>query len=161
METICIRPAGSCDVDQILDISQSSGLSPWTRSDVEQETDRSDSIVLVSSPIGSDSNIVGFISGRLVPGTGRESGSEAEIYNVGVRPAFRGSGVGSRLLDEFVGCCVTAGAAKIWLEVRASNKTAIGFYRRHNFTETGIRKGFYRDPVEDAVLMSRSLGHTL
>jgi ribosomal-protein-alanine N-acetyltransferase len=51
-----------------------------------------------------------------------------------------------------------AGIARVYLEVRASNEPAIALYKRHGFTECGHRVRYYRDPVEDAILLSLAHG---
>lgn len=75
-------------------------------------------------------------------------GGEAELLNLAVRPEARRRGVGRALLALLAG-------RKVWLEVRASNAAAIRFYESQGFRVCGRRKGYYRDPEEDAVLMVR------
>lgn len=75
-------------------------------------------------------------------------GGEAELLNLAVRPEARRRGVGRALLALLAG-------RKVWLEVRASNEAAIRFYESQGFRVCGRRKGYYRNPDEDAVLMVR------
>jgi ribosomal-protein-alanine N-acetyltransferase len=75
-------------------------------------------------------------------------GGEAELLNLAVRPEARRRGVGRALL-------ALLGGRKVWLEVRASNEAAIRFYESQGFRVYGLRKAYYRDPDEDAVLMAR------
>ncbi len=72
----------------------------------------------------------------------------AELLNLAVHPRARRRGVGRALVEA-------AGSRRAWLEVRASNKGAIEFYRSLGFTICGRRRRYYRDPEEDAVLMAR------
>ena len=82
---------------------------------------------------------------------------ECEIARVGVPSRMRRQGVASFLLHELVMFCHANSILKILLDVRESNEGARAFYKRSGFAEDGIRKNFYTDPVEHAVLMSRNL----
>ena len=77
------------------------------------------------------------------------------IMNVAVHPEYRRQGVASRLLDELFD--LTAGDARrgYTLEVRVSNATAIALYERFGFEPSGIRRGYYTDNREDALIMWR------
>jgi len=79
---------------------------------------------------------------------------EGYIDNIAVEPAARRHGVASALLDVY---CRFAAAnlAFLSLEVRASNAPAIGLYEKYGFRRAGLRPGYYRDPKEDAVIMTR------
>jgi ribosomal-protein-alanine N-acetyltransferase len=138
------------DVYDLKRIETECGLSPWTIQAYESEFLRSDSIMLKAQ--GEDGEIFGFLVGRAP----RDNG-DAEIYNLGTAPAFRRKGIASMLLREFRTVCVERRISAVWLEVRATNNGAIDFYRSHGFESKGIRRNFYSDPAEDAVLMALSL----
>ena len=121
-------------------------LSPWTLESYLKELKREDSVVLKAE--NRDGSITGFLLGRA------PRGGEAAIYNIGTVVAFRGSGVGSLLLEEFRKQSVERRCSAVWLEVRASNETAINFYLKRGFVKRGVRPGFYSNPVDDALLMS-------
>ena len=74
-----------------------------------------------------------------------------------VEKESRKAGIGTRLLDEFIARCPEQGVSVIHLEVRESGMPARNLYRKMGFTEDGIRKRYYTDPVEDAVLMTLTL----
>jgi ribosomal-protein-alanine N-acetyltransferase len=95
--------------------------------------------------------LVGFLIGRVVV-------DEFEILNMAVSQAHRRSGIGSKVLDTALEFSRTAGSARAYLEVRASNGPALALYKRHGFGESGRRAQYYRDPVEDALLLSLRLG---
>ncbi len=82
---------------------------------------------------------------------------EAEILRLGVRPAWRRLGWGRVLLDGMVERLAGAGVTRLHLEVRAHNDAAQTLYRAAGFQETGRRRGYYREPIDDAVLMARDL----
>jgi ribosomal-protein-alanine N-acetyltransferase len=77
-----------------------------------------------------------------------------ELQNIIVAPTVRRRGIASSLLKELIAYAVTAGAQKIFLEVRASNHSARALYMKMGFKEVGLRKGYYADPSEDAILCS-------
>ena len=78
----------------------------------------------------------------------------ADIFtNVAVAPVERCHGVGGMLLTELLKIAENKGVARIVLEVRASNDSAIRLYERNGFVQCGMRKGFYEFPKEDAYVM--------
>ena len=97
--------------------------------------------------------LVGFLIGRI-------AADEFEILNMAVYRAHRRSGIGSRLLESALEFSRTVGSARAYLEVRASNGPALALYKRHGFTECGRRAGYYREPLEDALLLCLRLGGT-
>jgi ribosomal-protein-alanine acetyltransferase len=101
-----------------------------------------------------DGGVAGFLFGRVAAG-------EFEILNMAVSRAHRRSGIGSKLLVFALEFSISAGSARAYLEVRASNGPAISLYARHGFTECGRRTRYYREPEEDALLFSRRTDGTL
>ena len=82
---------------------------------------------------------------------------EAEIIEVAVSENLRRCGLGSELMNEVFDWCQKNGISQIFLEVRESNFPARAYYKKFGFVEDGVRKNYYRDPVENAVLMSKKL----
>ena len=99
---------------------------------------------------------VGFAVGMVL-----ESGAwcEGEVENVVVVERARRKGIGRALCGAVVGWCFAEGSSLVRLEVRASNEGAIGLYGGLGFRETGVRKGYYRGPVEDALEMEMDQPH--
>jgi [ribosomal protein S18]-alanine N-acetyltransferase len=83
------------------------------------------------------------------------AGGEGEIANLAVDPDARGQGVGSALLDAALEEARRQSASRVFLEVRSSNLRARQLYESRGFTEVGRRRGYYRRPVEDAVILRR------
>jgi ribosomal-protein-alanine N-acetyltransferase len=98
------------------------------------------------SAIDEDGSIVAYVLGRLIA-------PEAEIYRVAVRMDKRRRGIGYRLLDYAVKSERGHGLESVFLEVRASNVPARNLYHSYGFSEIGERKNYYRDPVENAIVM--------
>jgi ribosomal-protein-alanine N-acetyltransferase len=94
--------------------------------------------------------IVGFIVAHRVD-------AEWELENIVVAETARRQGVGSRLINEFVAHARSLQSSGIFLEVRQSNQRARALYRKEGFEDTGLRKSYYSDPPEDAILCRLSL----
>lgn len=82
---------------------------------------------------------------------------EAEIARIAVGEKIRRQGVGRGLLDYVCACCKEKKIERLLLDVRENNVGARAFYQQYGFTEDGIRKNFYDQPKENAVLMSKVL----
>jgi ribosomal-protein-alanine N-acetyltransferase len=87
----------------------------------------------------------------------RTMADEAEILNLAVASASRRRGIGSRLMEDALAACKTAGVKRIFLEVRDSNDAARKFYLRMGFTEVGRRRKYYSGPMEDALVLARTV----
>ncbi len=138
---VTIRSAVPDDVPAFLAIEQeAASAAHWTR---EQYARLAESeVVLVAEEEG---NISGFVCAKIVAG-------DWEIENIVVAEHARRRGVGSGLLKELVRRARNQAGAAVWLEVRESNRAARRLYQNHGFRESGRRRGYYREPVEDAVL---------
>jgi ribosomal-protein-alanine N-acetyltransferase len=79
--------------------------------------------------------------------------NEGHITNVAVHPDMRKRGLGDKLISELIARSNVAGMKRYTLEVRVSNQTAINVYRKFGFVEAGIRKNYYEDNSEDALIM--------
>lgn len=82
---------------------------------------------------------------------------EAEILEVAVAGNLRREGIASGLMSEILEWCKKNGISQIFLEVRESNFPAINYYKKFGFSGNGFRKNYYRNPSENAVLMSKKL----
>ncbi len=98
-----------------------------------------------------EGEIVGTIGLRLIAG-------EGEITNVAVLPAWRGRGIAGQLLREALRIGTEEGTEAFTLEVRASNRPAIALYEHAGFRTEGVRRGFYENPAEDALIMWNRAG---
>jgi len=79
---------------------------------------------------------------------------EAHITNIAMRESYRRRGVGELLLISIIDLAIKLSARYITLEVRASNTAAQSLYLKHGFTQAGLRRGYYTDNGEDAILMT-------
>jgi [ribosomal protein S18]-alanine N-acetyltransferase len=82
---------------------------------------------------------------------------EAHIMTVGVRKNYRRQGIGQLMLKSAIELAISCSAFAITLEVRRSNTDALSLYVKHGFTERGVRKNYYNETNEDAVIMTKEL----
>ncbi len=94
-----------------------------------------------------DGEVAGVLIGRIVA-------DEFEIMNLAVDPDDRRKGIATALVDSALDSARSEGCKAAHLEVRASNAAAIGLYRARGFAETGRRKRYYDNPIEDALLLT-------
>ena len=94
--------------------------------------------------------VIGYASGRATP-------PEAEVYRVAVRPDARRRGIGLALMGALELRFAGQGCGRFYLEVRASNAPARHLYESLGYEEVGVRRHYYRAPVEDAVLYEKNL----
>lgn len=78
---------------------------------------------------------------------------EGHITNIAVHPEFRGNGIGSALLEELISLAKKEGILSLTLEVRKGNIVAQSLYNKYGFVVEGLRKAYYADNGEDAVIM--------
>lgn len=120
------------------------GAEPWTESQLLSELQSPAARLFVAEGEGG---VLGFAVFQL-------AADEASLYALNVDPAARRKGVGAALLAGALGALRAEGAARCFLEVRAANAPALALYRRLGFAAAGVRRGFYRDPPDDAVVMA-------
>jgi [ribosomal protein S18]-alanine N-acetyltransferase len=93
-----------------------------------------------------DGVLVGFLVARAMAG-------EMEILNLAVDTVLRRRGIGQALLQEALSWAAQNGLVRVFLEVRSSNAAARKFYQAQGFASSGIRKDYYRDPIENALVL--------
>ena len=81
--------------------------------------------------------------------------NEGHITNIAVRKAYRNRGVGDALLKRLIALAVEKEMIGLTLEVRVSNAAALRLYEKNGFTREGLRKNYYEDTKEDAIIMWR------
>jgi ribosomal-protein-alanine N-acetyltransferase len=82
---------------------------------------------------------------------------ELQIDNLAVSEQWRRQGIGGALLKSALSMAARLGARTAMLEVRAANASARLFYEKEGFTPVGLRKRYYADPPDDALLLSREI----
>jgi ribosomal-protein-alanine N-acetyltransferase len=127
----------------VLGIEERTSSTPWSLGLFLAEARREERIYLVAR---SGHRVVGF-AGLLFALT------DGHVTTIAVDPDHQGHGIGTRLLLVLLRRAVARGAEAVTLEVRASNQPAQALYRRFGFAPAGVRSGYYRDPVEDALVL--------
>lgn len=149
MSAAAIRFLESRDIPTILRIQASSREAAQWLQPAYESVGRNGEQAWVAEHEGP---VVGFLIAHAVAG-------EIEILNLAVDPNVRHKGIGRALLWEALSWAAQNGASRVFLEVRSSNAAARQFYQAHGFASSGLRRSYYRNPVEDALLLSRSLVH--
>jgi len=154
-----IRLGEPSDLPLLLALERSIPTAPhWTEAEYTQCFEASaDSrvkrqlFVAESSPTPT---LQGFAVAKLllIP-NGDAFESEAELESIAVAPSARRLGIGSRLCEAVRDWAAKAGATSLELEVRSGSDAAIALYRQFGFTPYATRPTYYRDPIEDALLM--------
>jgi len=133
------------DLDEVLALEEATFTNPWTREMFEWELTGSDvSAVYVVRADGS-APVAGYCCVWLLF-------DELHINQVAVDPALRGRGIGRALMGHVLGDARRRGARRATLEVRASNHAARQLYESLGFVQSGVRRGYYTQPGEDALI---------
>ena len=164
MTEFSISPSVLQDVDRLYEIECACFAIPWSRDSLSSFIANSEHTFCLAARA-----YTGEIHGQLIsPVPEKGSGykeiigyigvmyvlDEGEISNIAVHPDFRGAGIGSALLRDAQEYCRRIGVKTIHLEVRPGNQYALALYRSCGFIQTGLRRGYYADNGEDALLFS-------
>jgi len=149
-----IRQMTVADLDRVMAIALSLPDAPrWpeaTYLDLLKAESKPRRIALIAaSPMPGTA--VGFAVASFLP-------PQAELESIAVTAQSQRQGLGRELFDALARKLRAKGVKEIVLEVRGSNRPALAFYRCLGFTKTGLRRSYYTDPVEDALLMRLRLG---
>jgi [ribosomal protein S18]-alanine N-acetyltransferase len=147
MGPLVIEPLTPDQIDAVLEIEHASFTNPWTRAMYLAELENAEvSFCYVARD--ADGRAIGFCSFWRVL-------DELHINNLAVLPAFRRTGVATRLLEFVLSAGAALGAIHSTLEVRRSNDAARLLYEKFGFSVAGVRRDYYTKPVEDALVLWR------
>jgi len=135
------------DVPQVTEIDREAFPTLWPPANYERELKNGLAHYIVAGDEGAGHHIIGFAGLWMLV-------DEAHITNIAVREKHRRQGIGERLLIATIELAIELGANLITLEVRSSNTEAQKLYAKYGFVRVGLRRGYYTDNREDAVLMS-------
>lgn len=138
-----IRPLRDSDLGGVLAIERCAMTGPWTEAQIRSELTAANGLALVAD---CGDALCGYVFFRKCP-------PECELLHLAVAPAWRRQGVGAALLRQGLFRLAGEGCTVCFLEVRPSNEAARQLYAHAGFIETGRRKHYYSQPVEDALLM--------
>ena len=132
------------DLDEILEIEETAFKSPWPRGAFEMEFKNKRSYNLVCKTESGE--LIGYCLSWLIY-------DEIHILKVAVKDDCRNMGIGRKLIIETLDYFMTIGANHAVLEVRLDNLSAIGLYEKMGFEVLRVRKNYYRETGEDALVM--------
>jgi ribosomal-protein-alanine N-acetyltransferase len=131
------------DVFKVSEIERLCFSVPWSLEAVRKGLENSLDTWLV---LEEEGDILGYCVFRVIAG-------EGELLRIAVLPAYRGRGLSKKLMDQLVDFSRKKGVKSFSLEVRESNKNARSLYKTYGFEEETIRKNYYLNPCENAVMM--------
>lgn len=132
------------DIPHVCEIEQEAFLTPWTSGAFHNELTNNHFAHYMIMDCGGE--VAGYGGMWLIM-------DEAHITNIAVKDRFRGQKLGERLMIELKRTASYIGAVRMTLEVRASNYIAQNLYEKLGFKSAGVRKGYYTDNQEDAIIM--------
>lgn len=138
-----IEKMKNSDIDEVLALEEKCFSLPWTRQMFCEELKNDAAHYIV---IRSDEKIVAY-------GGYWHSVDQADITNVAVDPDYRREGLGLKVMSYMIDEAKKLGVCNMALEVRKSNDAAIALYEKHGFLAVGVRKRYYSDNGEDAIIM--------
>jgi ribosomal-protein-alanine N-acetyltransferase len=132
-------------VTQVAQLEKMCFADPWSEKSISSELDNILALWYVAL---EDDRVVGYVGSQTC-------GSETDMMNIAVHPAFRRRGIAEALVDCLIRELKNRGSTSLTLEVRASNEGAQALYEKLNFVQVGRRPNYYRNPREDALILRK------
>ena len=140
-----IRKMTAREVPQVAELEKLCFAMPWSEKSVAGELDNPLALWLVAM---EGDRLAGYVGSQTVM-------DETDMMNLAVATQFRRQGVGEALVNALTASLKELGSRCLTLEVRDSNEAARALYGKLGFTEIGRRRGYYRDPREDALILRK------
>ena len=138
-----IRRSVPADAKEIAIAEAEIFSDPWSERDITDAITQSGSMCYTAL---SDGKVVAYIIARQIS-------PEGEIYRIATLPDYRHRAIAYRLLDYAVKCERGKGLESLFLEVREKNIPARNLYKSYGFREIGMRKNYYKNPTDNAIVM--------
>lgn len=132
-------------VDMVFAIEEECFVTPWSKNSIYKELDNPLAHYYV---IFLEDEAIGYGGFWTIV-------DEANINNIAVKPKYRGLGLGNIIVEQIINRAKDLSMKNIILEVRSSNYTAQGLYKKYGFKMVGLRKNYYQDIIEDAIIMEK------
>jgi len=142
-----IRRISENDIEAVASLEEVIFPDPWSVKSIGETYENSNALILGAY---QEEVLIGYVIFYYVL-------DEGEIARIAVNPSYRRQGVADQIFAGLLDFCAKKNIERILLDVRVSNEAAIAFYRKSGFAEDGIRKNFYDNPKEHALLMSASV----
>ena len=140
-----IVPMNEGHVAQVAELEKVCFSDPWSENSVRSELSNPLSVWLVAEENGV---VRGYVGSQTVL-------DETDMMNIAVHPDFRRKGIAAALISELVGQLKERGSHILRLEVRESNAPAIALHESLGFAQLGLRKNYYRNPKENALILGK------
>lgn len=137
-------------VNDVYEINQENFRTPWSLESITNELNNPLAKYIVAEDL-STKRVVGFVGVWIIAG-------EGDITNIAVDSKYRKLRIGYNLLSELIKLCIRLNCDYLNLEVRVSNIAAQNLYSKLGFINKGVRRKYYIDNNEDAVIMGKNLG---
>lgn len=144
MNNVYIRKMKNTDINHVLEVEESSFTTPWPKDIFYREI--TENIYAHYFVVELNKEIIGYAGLWIVI-------DDAQITNIAVKPNFRGYKIGEKLFRHVFNHAIQKGVKRLSLEVRVSNVVAQRLYRKFGLVPGGIRKSYYTDNQEDAIIM--------
>lgn len=132
-------------INGVYEVSKTCFNIPWSLDSISYEIENQLAKYVIAEDL-STKEVIGFAGVWIISG-------EGDITNIAVNPSYRKKGIASNLLTKLLEVCTENNCNDITLEVRASNIPAQNLYTKFGFVNEGIRKKYYSDNGEDAIIM--------
>lgn len=132
-------------VSQIARLEAQCFSDPWSEKSIASELENPLSLWLVAEENGQ---VFGYVGSQTVL-------DESDMMNVAVDPRFRRQGIARALIETLIAELAKMGSRCLRLEVRVSNENARALYARMGFQQLGLRKNYYHNPKEDALILGK------
>ena len=132
-------------VPQIAELEKICFCDPWSENSIASELGNRLSCWLVAL---EENTVVGYVGSQTVLG-------ETDMMNIAVHPEYRKKGIAKTLIESLIDELSKKGSHSLMLEVRASNAPAKNLYEKLGFSMAGVRKNYYRNPKEDALILRK------
>jgi ribosomal-protein-alanine N-acetyltransferase len=140
---VTIRPISPEDLDAVWELERQSFSSPWSREAIERHALQNPSTRYLVAELAGE--VVGYVGAWV-------AADEGHIVTLAVSEGYRRRGIASRLLVELLLDVCERGARYVVLEYRPTNEAAAQLYSRFGFRVVSVRRGYYRDTGEDAIV---------
>ena len=132
-------------VSQVAQLEKLCFSDPWSENSIASELENPLALWLVAEKNGA---VAGYVGSQTVM-------DETDMMNIAVHPDHRRQGIAEALIEALIAVLKRKGSRSLTLEVRVSNENARRLYEKLGFCQAGIRKNYYRNPREDAIILRK------
>lgn len=132
-------------VSQVAQLEKLCFSDPWSENSIASELENPLALWLVAEKNGA---VAGYVGSQTVM-------DETDMMNIAVHPDHRRQGIAEALIEALIAVLKLKGSRSLTLEVRVSNENARRLYEKLGFCQAGIRKNYYRNPREDAIILRK------